>query len=78
VSKSRQRTANRDLDCSECYRFIADGDPIWYLDGNVHCVTCAARKGIDCPQCHGSKKPQFAVCYECKNDASRPKGATLV
>ena len=63
--KDRQRTARFEGDCTECSKYIAQDDPVFYLDGNIHCVTCAVRKKIECPVCHGSKKPDFAVCYQC-------------
>lgn len=77
-----QRLAHYETDCSECYRYIARDDPVWINEEGKFCTTCAVKKGIDCPICRGSKKPQFAVCYECnqksKSQQLKSKGAKLI
>ncbi len=61
-----QRYAHYETDCAKCYRYIAQDDPVWINEEGKFCTTCAVKKGIDCPQCHGTKKPQFEVCWDCK------------
>lgn len=62
-----QRYANYEADCSNCYKYIAQDDPIWFepRTGNKLCTTCAAKKNIICSNCNGSKKPQFDTCFDC-------------
>ena len=69
-----RKYAHKEMDCTECYRCIGDGDPVWYLDASPHCFTCAAKKKIVCPECDGSKKPQFAVCWDCRGGSVSGSG----
>jgi hypothetical protein len=72
-----QKYANYETDCGECYRYIAQDDPIWF-DSNARklCTTCAAKAGIICPKCNSSKKPQFEWCYECHAKAQKERAAS--
>lgn len=60
------RTSFRDTDCEDCADLIAKDEPIYFVEGGKLCKRCAERDSLVCLECGGQKKPQFNVCWECK------------
>jgi hypothetical protein len=68
-----RKLANYETDCGECYTYIAQDDPIWFgEDGQKLCRDCATKQQRICPQCDGSKKPPFEMCWDCKEKERGP------
>lgn len=67
------KKAFSDTSCDNCGEFIAQYDPIYFLDGEKFCYDCAKSKGIVC-KCDEQKKKDFAECYACHVGKLKGKG----
>lgn len=65
--------AYHDTDCTGgCYTQIDRDQPVYFHEGEKHCLDCAAKAGLVCPQCQSKKNPKFRVCYECGQASGKP------
>ena len=70
----KAKTANYDTECEDCYRFIGDGEEIYFHGGERRCKPCAKALGIVC-SCGGQKQSQYELCYVCSKE---PRGVKLL
>jgi hypothetical protein len=53
-----------DTDCAWCGGRIAQGEELFFIDGEKVCGVCAFDHGYVCV-CDRPKKPQYDKCFSC-------------
>lgn len=53
---------------AQCDTPVQEGDLMFAHAGGFVCEECAYSLDIICPECGSYKKPEFALCFNCKDD----------